>query len=182
MWIECSLWESQLNQKSYSESMQLGPRGHKAGRIWGGSPGLGSWLCRPCELEATPPSPSLLISEDLECPCLFFNKETTTPTQSTPRASSGTQSFDNPWFPHSTPTIFIGLEIRAHFSVLYVYLCFQPTPYCTTQVLKTNSSVRIWPQKSHLYEKEYLFSRGFEWRKERHSWLSVANLESIFQK
>lgn len=151
MWIKCSFWESQLSQKS--ESMQLGPRGHKAGKIW---------LLALQELEATPPSPSLLICEDLECPCLFFNKETTTQTQSTPRASSGTRSFDNPWFPHSTPTIFIGLEIRAYFSVLYVYLCFQPTPYCTTKVLKTNSSVRIWPPKSHLYEKEYLFSRGFE--------------------
>lgn len=50
------------------------------------------------------------------------------------------------------------------------------------EVLLTNPSLRIWPNKSHFYEKEYIFFCGFVWRKESGAWLSVAHLESIFQK
>lgn len=47
----------QLNQKSYSKSTQLGPRDHKAARLWVMCPGLGSWLWRLCKLEVTHSSP-----------------------------------------------------------------------------------------------------------------------------
>ena len=75
----------------------------------------------------------------------------------------------------------MSLEIRDHFSVFHICIhAFNQKPHCTMEVPKTNFSVRIQPNKSHFYEKECIFSRGFVWRKERAAWLPLRCTFSIY--
>lgn len=130
------------------------------------------WLCHEaCE---SMPTMSSLIQDDLgslqwkhgiltldagKSSVLFSNQE-----EHSPNTEHCSCKFRNPrlWQPmiptQYPPHIFlIGLETRIHFSVLHVYLCFQPTPHCPTKVLKTNSSVRNGsPQKSLLWKGVYI--------------------------
>jgi hypothetical protein len=53
-------------------------------------------------------------------------------------------------------------------------------PYRSALICENLAS--YWPNKSYLYQKEYILSHGFMWRKEQDSWLSVTHFKSVFQK
>ena len=135
----------QLNQKSYSKSMLLAPRGHKAADYKSRSLGLGAPTLLAMWAWGNPSKPQAphLWGPGMPLPVLE-QWEHSPNTQHSSLKLRNPRSCQPVIPTECPPHLSICLEIRAHFAVFHILLCFQPTLYCTMEVLKTNPSVKSW--------------------------------------